>query len=187
MVIILYVCYYTHYTAYNTYFVRLLPFLGHWICKIQPNTGVISLFTIVWCWDTPSFLVFSGYTAVRFLQKSSTAVTDWTLSLFGRQESTMVLLLCRQIQSGMPEYCSCFQPLLRRTLDPSPSTVHLCRQWKHMTILKMVGLCIYVLHILHVLYVLNASIFIIRIIRVICIIRFCRMVEVDWIPDYLRA
>ena len=100
-------------------------------------------------------------------QKNSMAVTDWTLSLFGRQESTMVLLLCRQIQSGMPEYCSCFQPLLRRTLDPSPSTVHLCRQWnllwKHMTILKMVGLCIYALHILYVLYVLNALFFIIHI------------------------
>ena len=86
--------------------------------------------------------------------------------------------LCRQIQSGhhgMPEYCSCFQPLLRRTLDPSPSTVHLCRQWnllwKHMTILKMVGLCIYALHILYVLYVLNALLYIIHIIRVMRIIQ----------------
>ncbi len=128
-----------------------------------PNTRVISLCTIVWCWDTPSSLVCIGFTATRFLQKHSTAVTDWTLSWFGRQLSTMELLLCRRKQSGMPEYCFCSQPLLRQTLGPSPSTVHLCRRWKHTTILKMVVSCI--IRIIHIT-------FIIRIIRIIFIILF---------------
>ena len=63
--IILFVCYYTVYTFYMNYFVRYQPFFGHWSCKIQPNTRVISLCTIVWCWDTPSTRVCSGYTILQ--------------------------------------------------------------------------------------------------------------------------
>ncbi len=67
-------------------------------------------------------------------------------------------------------YCSCSQPLLKQTLGPSPSTVHLCRRWKHTTILKMV--IIYILYVLCLLYLLFC---------------FGRMVEVDWISDCIGA
>ena len=38
-------------------------------------------------------------------------------------------LLCRRTLSGMLEFYSCSQHLLRLTLDPSPSIVHLFRRW----------------------------------------------------------
>ncbi len=49
--IILFFGYYTVYAlaSYGNYFVRYHPFFRHWRCKIQPNTRVISLCTIVWC------------------------------------------------------------------------------------------------------------------------------------------
>ncbi len=100
------------------------------------------------------------------------------------------LLLCPRKQSGMPEYCSCSQPLLRQTLGPSPSAVHLCRRWKHTTILKMVLYVLYVLYQLNVLYVLYA-LYVLYVLYVLCILYllFCfrRMVEFDWTPDFIRA
>ena len=46
--------------------------------------------------------------------------------------------LCRRTLSGMRGFCSCSQHLLRLTLDPSPSIVHLFRRWNPTMILTMV-------------------------------------------------
>ena len=113
----------------------------------------ILLCSIVWCWATPSTRVCSGFTAIRFRRKCSTAVIEWTPSWFGRRASTMELSLCRQSQSGMLVYCSCSLLLLWRTLDPSPSIVPSCQSWKHMTILKMVIICI--IHIIAIIAIIS--------------------------------
>ena len=46
--------------------------------------------------------------------------------------------LCRWTLSGMLGFYSCSQHLLRLTLDPSPSIVHLFRRWNPTMILTMV-------------------------------------------------
>ncbi len=61
------------------------------------------------------------------------------------------------------------QPLLRWTLGRSPSTVHLSRRWKHMTILKMLVICI------------KCIISIIRGICIICIICIIRIICIMYI------
>ncbi len=79
-----------------------------------------------------------GHTKYNGVQRVFMAVIAWTLSWFGHRVSIMAPLWCHQILSGMLWFCCCSQHLLQRTLDPSPSNVHLYRRWKHMTILRMV-------------------------------------------------
>jgi hypothetical protein len=119
-------------------------------CKNRPNARGISPCIIVWCWDTPRTKVCNGYTATRFLRSRFTAVTAWTSSWFGHRVSTMEPLSFRPVQPGMLGYCFFFLPMLQQTLDPSPTSVPLCRRWKHTMILRMVIICI--ISIKHIVY-----------------------------------
>jgi hypothetical protein len=47
--------------------------------------------SIVWCWDTPSAGVCSGFTEILFRTKGCIEVIAWTPSLFGRRASIMEL------------------------------------------------------------------------------------------------
>jgi hypothetical protein len=107
-------------------------------CKNRPNARGISPCIIVWCWDTPRAKVCNGYTATRFLRSRFTAVTAWTSSWFGRRVSTMEHSWCRQIQFGMQGFCSFSLPHRKPTPVWKRLSVHSCRRWKHMTILRMV-------------------------------------------------
>ena len=40
-----------------------------WCTGARPNARAILHFSIVWCWGTPSTMVCSGFTAIRFRQK----------------------------------------------------------------------------------------------------------------------
>ena len=109
-----------------------------WNCKTLPKARVILFCTIVWCWGTPSTVVFRGFDAIRFLQNRFMKVIAWTSSWFGHRESTMEPSLWHQTLSGMLGFYSCSQHLLQQTLDPSPSIVHLFRHWNPTTILRTV-------------------------------------------------
>jgi len=135
-----------------------------WNCKSRPNARAILPCSIVWCWGTPSTGVCSWFTAIRFRQKCSTEVIEWTSSWFGRRASIMELSLCRQSQSGMLVYCSCSLLLLWPTLDQSLSIVPSYQPWKHMMILKMV------------IILLICFMSIMRIIAIIVIIAYCFVV-----------
>ena len=81
----------------------------------------------------------------------------------------------------MPEYCSCSQPLLRQTLGPSPSTVHLCQRWKHTTILKMV--VIWFICIIRIIRIIRHTC-IKRIKCIKCIIRYIRIMYIILIISF---
>ena len=59
---------------------RWMLSLKPWNCKSRPNARAILPCSIVWCWVTPSTGVCSGFTAIRFRRKCSTAVIEWTPS-----------------------------------------------------------------------------------------------------------
>ena len=107
--------------------------LTHCNWQIQHSARAISHYTTVWCLVTPSTMVCSGFTATRSLQNHFTAATDWTSLWFSLQVLTMEPLWSRQIQ-----FCSFSLPHHKPTPGRKRLTVHSCRRWKHMTILKMV-------------------------------------------------
>ncbi len=98
--------YCTYYRFYCYYLCRSMLFLGDWRCNTLPNTRVISLCTIVWCWDTPSLKACNVFTATRFRQSRSMVVIAWTSAWFCRPESKIEPLWSRLILSGMLGSCS---------------------------------------------------------------------------------
>jgi hypothetical protein len=119
---------------------RFKFFWGRWNRSNRPNARVILLVLNIWCWGTPSTVVFrvSGSTATRSPRKHFTAVTGWPLSWFVRQASRLESSWSRQIPSGTIGFNSFFQPLQTQTPDWSYSTVHWSLRLKPMTIPKPV-------------------------------------------------
>ena len=112
--------------------------LTHWSWQIQRCARAISHYTTVWCLVTPSTVVCSGFTATCSLLNHFTAATDWTLLWFDLQVLMMEPSWSRQIQFGMQGFCSFSLPHRKPTPGRKRLTVHSCRRWKHMTILKTV-------------------------------------------------
>ncbi len=97
--------YFYHCIHYCNCFGRFKHFWGHWNHSNRPNARDTLLFLIVWCWDTPSAVEFSGSTVTRSPRKLFTAVTGWTLSWFVRPASRLEPSWSRLILSGMLEFC----------------------------------------------------------------------------------
>ena len=128
----------------------------HWSWQIQRFARAISHYTTVWCLDTPSIVVCSGFTATRSLLNHFTAATDWTLLWFVLQVLIMEPSWSRQIQFGMQGFCSFSLPHRKPTPVWKRLSVHSCRRWKHMTILKtVINVIIVIIVIIDIMHIIG--------------------------------
>ena len=97
----------------------------------------------------------SGFTATRSLLNHFTAATDWTLLWFVLQVLIMEPSWSRQIQFGMQGFCSFSLPHRKPTPVWKRLSVHSCRRWKHMTILKtVINVIIVIIVIIDIIHVI---------------------------------
>ncbi len=170
--------FYPYWGFYDCYFCRSMLFLGNKL----PNTRVISLCTIVWCWNTPSLKACNVFNATHFRQSRSMAVTAWTLSWFGRPESKMEPSWSGLILSGMLGSCSYSPPRQQQTQAPSRSLGTSCRGLRHMTIRKMV--IIWIKSIMYIIVIIRIilinKVIISKTIPCACFRRVGAQMEVQW-------